>query len=53
MIGFTQEECEILYLIFIKHGILTDWGELPKLNATLGQLSQIENKLVAGASSEG
>ena len=48
-IGFTPNECEILYVIFTKHGILTSWGQLPKLWATKGEMSQIENKLLSGA----
>jgi hypothetical protein len=48
-IGFTPNECEILHLIFTKHEILTDWGQLPKLLATKGEMSQIGNKLLSGA----
>ena len=48
-IGFTPEECEILHLIFTKHGILTNLGQLPELKVKKGEMAQIENKLLSGA----
>ena len=45
----TSDECMILYLIFMKHKVLTDLEQLPKLNVKKGELTQIENKLYSGA----
>ena len=44
----TSDECMILYLIFMKHKVLTDLEQLPKLNVKKGELTQIENKLYSG-----
>ncbi len=49
MMLLTSDECMILYLIFMKHKVLTDLEQLPKLNVKKGELTQIENKLYSGA----
>lgn len=49
VIGLTPDECAILHLIVIKHRMLVDWGQLPELKVTTGEMSQIENKLYSGA----
>jgi hypothetical protein len=49
MINLNSDECMVLYLIFLKHKVLTDLEQLPKLKVKNGELSQIENKLYSGA----
>ena len=49
MMLLTSDECMTLYLIFMKHKVLVDLEQLPKLKVKNGELSQIENKLFSGA----